>query len=145
MRQAQPLDAYLDSADALARLAAHAERLLKLQRVLLEVAPRNLADACRVANFKLGKVILHANSGAVAAKLNQILPSLADEFFKKGCEVTEICVKVQPNNAAAQHPSPRVAPAVGSRTKAELTRLAAALPDGSELREALERLVRRGR
>lgn len=145
MRQARSLDAYLDSADDLARLAAHAERLVKLQRVFHEIAPDYLAESSHVANYKSGKIIIHADSGAVAVKLRQMLPSLADEFIKKGTEVTEIQVKVQPSHVAPQHKSFRVAPPVGTKAKAGLSRLAGELPEGSELKEAVERLVKRSR
>jgi hypothetical protein len=93
---ARSLDAYLNSAGGLARLSAHAGRLVKLQRVFEKIAPSYLAASSRVANFKLGKVVIHADSGAVAAKLRQMLPSLLDEFSLEGAEVTEIQVKVQP-------------------------------------------------
>jgi hypothetical protein len=145
MRQARSLDAYLDSADELARLAAHAERLVKLQRVFLEIAPDYLAESSRVANCKSGKIIIHADHGAVAAKLRQMLPSLADELLKRGVQVTEIQVKVQPNHAAPQHGSLLIAPPVSTRAKAGLSRLAGELPAGSELREAVERLVKKSR
>lgn len=142
---ARPLDAYLNSTDGLARLAAHAERLVKLQRIFVEIAPDFLAASSRVANYKLGKVIIHADNGAVAAKLKQMLPSLTDEFFKKGVEVTEIQVKVQPGHAATQHETWRTAPPVGAQAKAGLSRLAGTLPEGSELKDAVERLVKRSR
>jgi hypothetical protein len=142
---ARSLDAYLNSADGLARLSAHAGRLVKLQRVFEEIAPSFLAASSRVANFKLGKVVIHADSGAVAAKLRQMLPSLIDEFCLKGAEVTEIQVKVQPTHAAMQHKKPGQAPVVGASAKAGLDRLAAELPEDSPLKEALGRLVKRSR
>ncbi len=142
---ARSLDAYLNSAGDLARLSAHAGRLVKLQRAFQEIAPSYLAASSRVANFKLGKVVIHADSGTVAAKLRQMLPSLIDEFSLKGAEVTEIQVKVQPDHAAPQQIRKGNAPGVGPRAKAELDRLASGLPDDSPLKEPLERLVRRSR
>lgn len=141
----RPLDAYLNSTDGLAHVAAHAGRLVKLQRVFEEIAPPYLAESSRVANFKLGKTIIHADNGAVAAKLKQLLPSLVDEFCKKGAEVTEIQVKVQPRYAAPQQKPPRKAAPVGAGAKADLNRLAQELPAGSRLKEAVERLVKRSR
>ena len=138
---ARPLDAFLNTTGGLARVAAHAGRLLKLQRAFSEIAPPYLAAACRVANFKPGKVVIHADSGAVAARLRQMLPRLADEFCKKGCEVTEIEVKVQPGHAALQHSPPRPARNVGARAKSDLAALAAALPADSLLRASVERLM----
>lgn len=141
----RPLDAYLDSTEGLAHVAAHAGRLAKLQRAFEEIAPPYLAESSRVANFKLGKIIIHADNGAVAAKLKQMLPSFVDEFCKKGNEVTEIQVKVQPRHAAPQQKPTREAAPVGAGAKADLTRLAQELPTGSRLKDALERLVKRSR
>lgn len=142
---ARSLDAYLNSAGGLARLSAHAGRLVKLQRVFEQIAPPYLAASSRVANFKSGKVVLHADSGAVAAKLRQMLPSLIDEFLSKGAEVTEILVKVQPGNIALQQIRGRIAPAVSAHAKADLSRLATDLPEDSPLKEALSRLVKHSR
>lgn len=142
---ARSLDAYLNSAGGLARLSAHAGRLVKLQRVFERIAPSYLAASSRVANFKLGKVVIHADSGAVAAKLRQMLPGLLDKFSIEGAEVTEIMVKVQPNHVAAQQNSRVRAPALASSAKADLRRLAGELPADSPLKAALERLVRRSR
>ncbi len=143
---ARSLDAYLNSADSLARFSAHAGRLVKLQRVFEQIAPSYLAASSRVANFKSGKVVIHADSGAVAAKLRQMLPSLVDEFSLKGAEVTEILVKVQPSHAAAQHKGRgNPSPSVGVSAKGDLQRLADELPEDSPLKEALERLVKHSR
>jgi len=149
MRQARSLDTYLDSADVLARLSAHADRLIKLQRVFQEIAPDFLAESSRVANFKLGKVIIHADSGAVAARLAQMLPTLIDGFSTRGAEVTQIQVKVQPTYAAPQHGKSaahkaRIRP-VAEKVKVGLSELAGALPGESTLKAALERLVKRSR
>jgi hypothetical protein len=142
---ARSLDAYLNSAGDLARLSAHAGRLIKLQRIFEKIAPAYLAASSRVANFKLGKVVIHADSGAVAAKLRQLLPSLVGEFSSEAVEVTEILVKVQPAYAAPQHKSGGRSPVIASSAKTNLTRLAAELPADSPLKEALDRLVRRSR
>jgi hypothetical protein len=142
---ARSLDAYLNTAGGLARLSAHAGRLLKLQRVFEKIAPAYLAASSRVANFKSGVVVIHADSGAVAAKLRQMLPSLIDEFSLKGAEVTEIQVKVQPSYVATQQKRRRLAPAVSTHAKAALTQLEADLPEDSPLKESLDRLVKRSR
>lgn len=142
---ARSLDAYLNSAGGLARLSAHAGRLVKLQRVFEKIAPSYLAGSCRVANYKLGKVVIHADSGMVAAKLRQMLPSLVGEFSLEGAEVTEIQVKVQPSHVAPQHKKRGAPPSVGSAAKSGLHRLAETLPEDAPLKESLERLVRRSR
>lgn len=142
---ARSLDAYLNTTGGLARLSAHAGRLVKLQRVFERIAPSYLAAASRVANFKSGVVVIHADSGAVATKLRQMLPSLIDEFSSKGSEITEIQVKVQPSHIALQQKRGRPTPAVSAHAKAALTQLEADLPEDSPLKEPLARLVKRSR
>lgn|SRR5574340_1822035 len=137
------LDAYLHTADPLARLRAQAERLIRLQRVFTDIAPASLRDACRVANYKSGKVVIHADNGAVAAKLKQSVPTLVDEFCKRGCEVTEIAVKVQPPPERAPQEKLRTAASVSTCTKGKLRDLADALPAESPVAAALRRLVQR--
>ncbi|MCQ3923988.1 MAG: DUF721 domain-containing protein [Rhodocyclaceae bacterium] len=139
---ARSLDAYLTSAGGLARLSAHAGRLVRLQRVFEKIAPAYLAASSHVANFKLGKVVIHADSGAVAAKLRQLLPSLVGEFSFEGAEVTEIQVRVQPGHVAMQHKNTVRRLPVGTAAKSDLRRLADSLPEGSPLKDALERLVK---
>ncbi len=142
---ARSLDAYLNSAGGLARYSAHAGRLVKLQRVFEQIAPSYLAASSRVANFKSGKVVIHADSGAVAAKLRQMLPSLVGDFSLKGAEVTEIQVKVQPSHAAPQHKKPGGMASVGASARTGLARLAEELPADSPLKDALKRLVKHSR
>lgn len=140
---AKQLDAYLGSAGGLARVAAHANRLMKLQRVFGAIAPTHLATASRVANLKSGKVVIHADSGAVAARLRQMLPRLVDNFLAKGCEVTEIEVKVQPADAAPQQAAKGKSRVLGGENRARLTQLAGSLDEETPIRRAIEKLVAR--
>lgn len=138
--QARTLDDFLNADEAMARLAAHAGRLLKLQRLFEEVVPATLARACRIANFKSGVIFIHAENGAVAAKLRQTMPSINDEFRTRGVQVTEIRIKVQPLDVAVQHkPRPRAA-VLGDAGRASIARLADSLPEGP-LRESLGRFM----
>lgn len=147
---ARALDAYLSTAGSLARLSAHAGRLLKLQGVFEQCAPSYLTAASRVANVKSGRVIIHADSGAVAAKLRQMLPSVVDNFSLVGAEITEIQVKVQPVDTAAHHDNRRSKGAVrrsaiNGDIKEKLQGLADALPEESPMKAPLQRLVRDSR
>lgn len=129
-------------ADAgLARLSSHAKRLLVLQRAFESATP--LARQARVANIKLGRIVIHAGSGAVAAKLRQIEPRLTAVFVSKAAEVTGIDVRVQPE--AGKRPPSSIQPraGIGTRQKQALTSLAESLPADSPLRRALGRLVGR--
>ena len=143
--QARTLNDCLNADETMARLAAHAGRLLKLQRIIETAVPTALAQSCRVANYKLGVVIIHADNGAVATKLRQLAPSLSDELRTGGSEVTEIRIKVQPQEAYSPPPPKIYVAPLSDQTKQGLTTLSAGLPEGSSLREALERLVKRGK
>lgn len=143
--QARTLNDCLNADDTMARLAAHAGRLLKLQRIIETTIPTALAQSCRVANYKLGVVVIHADNGAVATKLRQIAPTLRDGLRSSGSEITEIRIKVQPRDAPPS-PSPHTSVAgLSDQTKRGLTALSAELPEGSSLKDALERLVSRAK
>lgn len=139
--QARSLEECLAADDGLARVSGHAARLLRLQRVFEATVPRPLARGARVANLKLGKLVIHADSGAVAAKLRQITPTLVDVFKKQSAEVTGIEVKVQPRT---DKPAVATAPdhgPLGDHAKQGLTSLADKLPPDSPLRQALKHLL----
>ena len=76
----QLIQRFLGSGDALARLRDHAARLRRLQTVLEQHLPPALAAACSVANLKGDTLVLLAHGGAVAARLKQIAPTLAEQF-----------------------------------------------------------------
>lgn len=129
-------------ADAgLARLSGHARRLLRLQRVFESATP--LARQARVANYKLGKIIIHAANGAVAAKLRQMGPSLTNILRCVAAEVTGIDIRVQADvNRRQPVPQPSRT-GIGNEQKQALTSLASSLPEGSTLKVALQKLVDR--
>jgi hypothetical protein len=129
----------------MARLAAHAKRLLILQRCLESAAPPALAKHCRIANYKLGTIIIHADNSAVASKIRQLFATLGHEFVKTGIEVTEIRVRVQPQEGyIAQRPSPN-SNTISKGAMSALTTLADGLPNDSPLKSSLDRMVRRSR
>lgn len=139
---ARSLQEHLASGDSMARLAAHAQRLLQFQRLLEAALPEALRPHVRVANFRLGKLFIHAANGAVAAKIRQFGPSLAVDLSNKEAKVTQIEVRVQARNPSPP-PQPHQRPVLpGPKQKQELTALAARLPGESPLKEALERLLR---
>ena len=131
----------LESEAHVARLTAHAGRLLQLQRQLELALPRQLTKLVRVANYRLGKVIIHATNGAVAAKVRQIVPGLIDKYRQNGAEVNEIDVKVQPISHIAAPTQRATPPVLGDKAKQGLTNLAQKLPSDAPLRLALERLA----
>lgn len=132
-------------ADAgMARLSSHASRLARLQAILAANLPANLARGARVANLKAGKLVIHADNGAVAAKLRQMAPRLADLVRFEAAEINGIEIRVQGRGGKPVQ-SPRKAPAgIGDQAKRGLTSLESRLPAGSRLRLALAKLVERG-
>lgn len=131
----------LETEAHVARLTAHAGRLLQLQRQLELALPRQLAKVVRVANYRLGKVIVHAANGAVAAKVRQIVPGLVETYRQNGTEVNEIDVKVQPIQPIHAKPTEEAHKPLGAKAKQGLTSFAQKLPADTPLRLALERLA----
>ena len=136
------LQEHLASGDSMARIAAHAQRLLQFQHLLEAALPVALRPHARVANFRLGKLFIHAANGAVAAKIRQFGPRLADDLSNKDVKVTQIEVRVQAQNPSPPRQSTERPSLPGSKQKQGLTALAHALPGGSPLKGALERLLR---
>lgn len=96
-----------------------------------------------MANLRLGKILIHAANGAVAAKLRQVEPRLTGVFRYVAPEVTGIDIRVQPRTETVLAQKVRTAASIGLRQKQALTSLADGLPDESPLRAALKRLVDR--
>ena len=135
------LQEHLASGDSMARLAAHAQRLLKFQRLLETTLPEALRPHARVANFRLGKLFIHAANGAVAAKIRQFGPRLANDLSNKDVKVTQIEVRVQARNPSPPQ-VPHERPALpGLQQKQGLTELINQLPTESPLKSALKRLL----
>lgn len=131
----------LESEAHVARLTAHAGRLLQLQRQLELALPRQLTKVVRVANYRLGKVVIHAANGAVAAKVRQLVPGLVEKYRQSGAEVNEIEIKVQPTNPVVIKPGEKRVAVIGDKAKQGLTNFALSLPADAPLRLALERLA----
>lgn len=133
---------HLGSADAFARLSGQIDRLRHLQILLDAALPAYLLPGTHVANLKRGKVIIHTASGAVAVKLRQLAPRLAENFNQQGQEVTGIEVRVQARHSGQSGKRPPQPKAIGLRPKQALASLAAGLENDSPLKRALERLLK---
>ena len=96
---------YLDSDAAASRVMAHARLLLKLSRRFEAIAPAGFRHSAHVANYKSGKIIIHTDNGAVAAKIRQLSQRLCSELSKSGTECNDIEVKVQPRQILYQSTS----------------------------------------
>jgi hypothetical protein len=139
LRNARSVEDCLMADAELARLSGHARRLLGLQRAFESATP--LARQSRVANYKLGRIVIYAANGAVAAKLRQMEPRLAALFRSEATEVTGIDIRVQPGTDNRAPPTKRTPTGIGDQQKQALTLLADGLPEGSALKAALTRLV----
>jgi hypothetical protein len=132
---------FLDKNADTGRLMAHARLLLKLSRRFETIAPAPLRNAARIANYKSGKVVIHADNGAVAAKIRQMSRRLCDELSTGATQCSDIEVKVQPRQNLYQSMGSTQKPI--SSTSAKILRSTGEnLPKGP-LREALETLLRR--
>ena len=65
MSSTSPIDNFLGSGDTLARLQAHAGRLMRLQRQLEALLPDYMAGACKVANLKGEDLVIHVESAGL--------------------------------------------------------------------------------
>jgi hypothetical protein len=135
------LENYLEAADGAGSVLAHARLLLKLTHLYQKIAPAHLGQSSHLANYKSGIVVIHAASGAVAAKLRQLAPTLAAGFSGKGIECNGVQVKVQARETYAQSMTSTPKP-LSRRTADELEHLRDSLPESS-LRAALETLLAR--
>lgn len=135
------LTTYLDSTEGAARVMAHARLLLRLSRRFASVAPPGLAGAARVANYKSGMVVIHAENGAVAAKIRQLGRRLCSDLSLEGAQCNGIEVKVQPAEKREQSTTSTLKP-LSARTFGTLEETAGALPPGG-LQAALKELLAR--
>ncbi len=132
---------YLDADAAAGRIMAHARLLMKLSSQFDAVAPAALRHAAHVANYKSGKLVIHADNGAVAAKIRQMHRRLCDELSKKAPECSDIEVKVQPRQKLGRSSTSTIKP-ISDAAAAMLAQTTATLPPGP-LRSALDSLLQR--
>lgn len=142
-RTARSLEDCLLADASMARLSSHASRLARLQAALMAALPPSLARGTRVANIRSGKLVIHADNGAVAAKLRQMAPRLADLVRFDAAEVTGIDIRVQGRIGNTAKAAPKTGAKIGDKSKRGLTSLESSLPEGSRLRAALGRLIER--
>lgn len=135
------LEDFLGASDGAGKIMAHARLLTKLAQLYTQIAPSHLCQASVLANYKSGVVVIHAGSGAVAAKLRQMAPSLAEAFSKRGVECNGIQVKVQALDMPGQSAGGTVKP-----LSPRATRTLSELRDGlreSPLKAAIDGLIQR--
>ncbi len=132
---------YLDKDAAAGRVMQHARTILQLSRRFESIVPSGLRYAARVANYKSGKVVIHTDNGAVAAKIRQMSQRLCDELSKGGMECNVMEVKVQPKENTYQSSTSTAKP-LSTPACTALRQTLDTLPSGP-LRSALEHLLQR--
>jgi len=125
------------------RLFSHTEKLTAMQQVFMKIAPPQLAQRCALGAFVEGDLTIYAGSGAIAAKLRQMLPSLLLKFRARGYEVTAIRIAVQANyNSITDTQKVAKRLEIGQAGLESLSDLVSALP-ASPLRTAVAHLLKR--
>ena len=133
--------AFLDRAEDIGPLMPKARHLLELRRAVTKLLPPSLARCCTVANDRQGKVILFAESNAIAAKLKLLAPALRNRLSETGQQVTSVVIEVQP--PAPQGPARLRKPHLTTEAAAALEELSNRVPDEG-LKSALRLLASRG-
>lgn len=134
------IESLLEKNEGSARLLAHARLLQSLSRRYAALVPAGLAHYSRVANFKSGTLIIHADNGAVAAKLRQMSQRLSDAFRQSGVQCNGMEIKVQPTEIPCQSTASHIKP-LSRKSAATLGDMAGSMPQDSPLRAALEHLL----
>jgi hypothetical protein len=137
----KPFDLLLQP-DGIASIMPHAQLLIELRRRLAAILPDSLKQACSVANYKQGKVIIFATNGAVAAKLKLMHSSLAKQLSERGVQVTGIEVQVQPPEPEQQLIVKSTK--IGGNAMESLAKLQDQLPD-SQLKNVVAGFLQRER
>lgn len=125
---------------ALSKLVTKAKELTSVQKIWNEIVPSQLKQFTQAGNIEHKRLTVHAENGAVAAKIKLLLPSLLSKLQKQGVEITSIRVQVQAHSEIekvakpARHLSESASKSVGSLAK-QL--------EGSELGDVLARLSKR--
>lgn len=135
------IENFLNSAGGASSVVAHARLLIRLQNFYRKLAPSYLSESSTVANYKLGIIVIHADNGAVAAKLRQMATTLAGDFSRFGVECNGVQIRVQASQPL-EKPRPQVHRPLSARAGGTMSELAKTLPVGS-LKSALEQFLDR--
>lgn len=125
----------------LAGTLAHAANLQRLQPLVYQALPADLAAHCRPGNLRGNTLIIHADSPAWAAKMRFHAPQLIRSLQRaNGLSGLERCeVRVLPASAAPPSSKP-TASAISAASREQLRSVAKDLRD-PRLKEAFERLA----
>jgi hypothetical protein len=141
---ANKIDFYLDSSDSLRSLTRAARRLAELQQVLLDNAPPELTQSCRVKQCRDGTLTLLAENAAIAAKLKQLAARLLTAYQKQRWQITSIRIEVQVRETAQDFAPKPKSRRLSVETIKNLQQLASQIDDVA-LKQALLRMASRQR
>jgi hypothetical protein len=141
---ARKINFYLNSSDRLRSLTHEARRNAELHQVVVNIAPLELTQACRVKQLRDGTLTLLAENAAIAAKLKQLAARLLVAYQKQRCEITSIRIEVQVREAVAAPAATRESKRLSIETIENLEKLAEGLED-SPLKQALTTMAARQR
>ena len=140
---AHKLSAIVAQSGEFKALSRRVQRLAEIERLLFETVPLALSKAARLNGIRAGVLLVSTDNSAAAAKLRQLAPRLLMHVTEREPKVTGIRVDVQPlaGPAAAVRSEKQ---AMGPEVVAQISRLAASLPESS-LKTALARMAGRRR
>ncbi len=130
------------------KLLAHAQFLTRLTEIYAVAVPDYLSPTSRVVNYRAGIITIHADNGATAAKLRQMVPRLMEAFVSEGIKCNDLRIKTQApafkmsgESTGSDIP---IARALSEKARTEIAACLHSLPD-SPLRSTLQRLLDRAR
>jgi hypothetical protein len=123
-------------------LMEKAREIEALSKLLDGFLPPELAPLARVANFKEGKLVIHAANGPAAAKLKLLSESLGVYISKQRSQVNSVSVRVQPGGGGMPDAAPQKQALMSKVALQELAALYTRLPD-SPFRKTLKSLLER--
>jgi Uncharacterized protein conserved in bacteria len=127
-----------------ARLLEHVRHLQSVNEQLRACIDAEAASHIQVADLSVDRLLIHADSAAWATRLRYLTPQILRCLQQTPSLMTlhRIDIRVSP---LAQPPVRTLHPVVLSRTSAVVLETAAADLSDPALRDALQRLARRGR
>ncbi|MGG7055179.1 DciA family protein [Nitrosomonas sp. ANs5] len=118
-----------------------AKQLIEIQKALLKAIPAQLQEHCAVGRYADGLLLIYVNSGAVAARLRNALPSIHQQMNKDGFDIHHIKISLQPSIHPGSTRNPSRKPRLSRAAADHLNQFTANLPPQSPLKSSLELLL----
>lgn len=134
------IDRFLSAEGDFQPVIAKAREIEALSKLLEGFLPSELSPLARVANFKDGRLVIHAANGPAAAKLKLLSESLAAYISEQRSQVNSVSVRVQPGDGKMVDAAPQKIARFSDQALHELLALYQRLPT-SEFRNSLKSLL----